>query len=108
MEFRLKIMSRKPKKELTLCIYCKNRVREIEPHLERCPKRKQFEIELNRRRAELKEQAEFEHLKRLKRLGNYLRTPTPSRSSSKSKAHSYSSWKTLIGGGAVETNKRHH
>lgn len=99
-------MSKRAKRELTLCAYCKNGVKDIDSHLERCPKRKELEMAQARMRAELKEQAELEHFKRLKRLGGYLRTPTPSRSSGKSKT--YSAWRTVIEGGAVETNKRHH
>ena len=87
-------MDKKAKKELTLCIYCKNRVKAIESHLQKCPRRKEIEY--------------LKHLKRIKKLGGYPRTPAPSRSSSKSKAYSYSSWKTVIEGGAVETNKRRH
>jgi hypothetical protein len=101
-------MSKRTKKELTLCDYCKNRVRDIDSHLEKCPERKKFEIAQIRMRAELKERAEIEHSKRLKRLGGYLRTPTPSRSSSKSKSNLVSAWKIIIPGGAVETNPTRH
>ena len=76
--------------------------KDIDSHLERCSKLKAFEIAQDRKRAEVKEEAEIEHSKRLKRLAGYLKTPTPSRSSGKSKMHS--SWRVIIPGGAVETN----
>jgi len=97
-------MSRRSKKPLTICDYCKCGVRDIDSHLERCLERKKFEIAQERLRAKLKEQAEFEHLARLKRLAGYNKTPTPSRSSGKSKT--YSAWRVIIPGGAVETNPR--
>jgi hypothetical protein len=98
------IMSRRSKKPLTICDYCKCGVRDIDSHLERCPKLKELEIAQERLRAKLKERAEMEHLKRLKRLAGYNKPPTPSRSSSKSVTHS--AWRVIISGGAVETNPR--
>jgi hypothetical protein len=38
----------------------------------------------------------------------HQRRPIPSKSSSKSKAKSISAWKSVIPGGAVETNRRYH
>ena len=74
--------------------------------MERCPERKRYELALARERAELKKREDIEHFRRLKRLAGYNKTPTPSRSSSKTKK--YSAWRTVIEGGAVETNPRRH
>jgi hypothetical protein len=56
-------------------------------------------------RAVLKQRAEMEHWKRLKRLGGYLKTSNPSPSSGKSKSFG---WRTIIEGGAVEKHRRRH